>query len=652
MTSKAQITWDDSGQPHSPQFADVYFSQSGGLLETQYVFIEGNRLAMRFAALKSGETLVIGETGFGTGLNLLCAWQLFEQVAPQGAWLHLISAEQYPLSADDLTRALKLWPSLKPLSDELLANWRGIYTGFQRLVLSRGRVLLDLLLGDAATCFAQLDGKVDAWFLDGFAPAKNPAMWSEALFAQIARLSSPSATLATFTSAGFVRRGLQAAGFSVEKVPGFAAKREVLRGHLAKAAAPVYQAPWFARPPRVQGSEVLVIGAGLAGSASAASLAARGYSVTVLERHGKVAAEASGNPQGVLYFRPSPHQTPMSELLLSGFGLALRHLQALPRGRDWDACGVLQLPVRSKDEAQQRLLADAFSACGLLRAVSRDEAQMLAGVQLVSGGLFYPDGAWVRPQALCRALLHSPLITVKLHQEALTLRRSNGLWQVRSGAKLLGEAPLLVLANATEAKRFTQTASLPLKPIRGQLTLAPQTKASGELKAVLCGEGYISPALRDLHCLGASFNFKRSDLEPSFAEQQENLERLREISPDLFERLALSPAAGLLENRVALRCTSPDYLPLIGPAADAEAFARTYAALSKNANKRLTEPCPWQDGLYINTAHGARGLASTLLAGELLAAWINQEPLPVPLKVAEACHPNRFVLRRLIRGEA
>ncbi|KXU39001.1 FAD-dependent cmnm(5)s(2)U34 oxidoreductase [Ventosimonas gracilis] len=649
----AQLAWDAAGLPYSAQFDDVYFSRSGGLTETQQVFIEGNDLNARFAALKDGQTLVIGETGFGTGLNFLCAWQLFEQLAPKGARLHFISAEKYPLSRADLTRALALWPSLKHFSDQLLANWRGIYSGFQRLVLGGGRVLLDLLLGDAATSFAQLDAQVDAWFLDGFTPAKNPLLWSEALFAQIARLSCKQATFATFTSAGTVRRGLQAAGFAVHKVQGFAGKREMLRGHLAKTAPMVWQPPWFARPPQVAGREVLVIGAGLAGCASAASLAARGYAVTLLERHGQIAAEGSGNPQGVLYFRPSPHDTPMSQWLLSGFGFCLRQLQLLPRGRDWDACGLLQLPLRSKDAVQQALLAEAFSHSGLLKAVSREEAEALAGVKLASGGLFYPDGAWVRPQALCRALIYSPLIELKLHQEALHLARTaSGLWQVRSGNKLLGEAPLLVLANATEAKRFTQTALLPLKPIRGQLTTVEQTEASAALKTVLCGEGYISPALRGVHSLGASFNFKRSDLEPSFSEQQENLERLREISPDLLARLNLSSSAGRLKNRVALRCTSPDYLPLIGPLADFAEFARAYAPLSKNANKRLSEPCPWLDGLYVNCAHGARGLASTLLAGELLAAWINAEPLPVPRSVANACHPNRFALRRLIRGES
>jgi len=212
MTKPAQLEWDTDGQPYSAQFGDVYFSRSGGLLETQQVFIEGNDLAARFAALSAGQTLVIGETGFGTGLNFLCAWQLFEQLAPSAARLHFISAEQYPLTREDLAKALKLWPSLQVFADELLLNWQGIYLGFQRLFLRGGRVLLDVLLDDATSAFAQLDGKIDAWFLDGFAPAKNPSMWSEALFAQIARLSSIGTSFATFTSAGLVRRGLQGVG--------------------------------------------------------------------------------------------------------------------------------------------------------------------------------------------------------------------------------------------------------------------------------------------------------------------------------------------------------------------------------------------------------------------------------------------------------
>lgn len=152
----------------------MYFSDQSGLDETRYVFLEQNHLQQRFAALPEGGRLVIGETGFGTGLNFLCAWQLFDHHAAPGARLHFVSVEKYPLSYADLQRALALWPELKPWADQLLAQYVAIHQGFQRLVLDAGRVTLTLLIGDALEQLPQLDAQVDAWFLDGFAPAKTP----------------------------------------------------------------------------------------------------------------------------------------------------------------------------------------------------------------------------------------------------------------------------------------------------------------------------------------------------------------------------------------------------------------------------------------------------------------------------------------------
>ncbi|HDP3375320.1 tRNA (5-methylaminomethyl-2-thiouridine)(34)-methyltransferase MnmD, partial [Pseudomonas aeruginosa] len=243
----AQLDWDENGQPLSRAFGDVYFSRHSGLNETRHVFLATNRLAERFAALGDGEVLCIGETGFGTGLNFLCAWQLFERVAPAGARLEFVSVEKFPLAAADLRRALALWPELAPWSEALLDQYLAVHPGFQRLAFAGGRVGLTLLLGDALECLPQLDARVDAWFLDGFAPAKNPDMWSPALFAELARLSAPQATLGTFTSAGFVRRGLIEAGFAMQRVPGYGQKREMLGGTYQGPPANAGK-PWYARP--------------------------------------------------------------------------------------------------------------------------------------------------------------------------------------------------------------------------------------------------------------------------------------------------------------------------------------------------------------------------------------------------------------------
>jgi len=656
ITQHAQIDWDEHGNPHSRAFADVYFSSESGLDETRHVFLVQNDLRNRFGALPAGGRLVIGETGFGTGLNFLCAWQLFEECARADARLHFVSVEKYPLSRDDLQRALTLWPELSRFSEPLLEQYVAVHEGFQRLVFDGGRVTLTLLIGDVLDMLPQLDGQIDAWFLDGFAPAKNPEMWTPELFAELARLAAPGSTIGTFTSTGWVRRALNAAGFKMKRTPGIGHKWEVLRGTFIDwpqdVPKPAAAKPWFGRPAPIQGQrKALVIGAGLAGCATAGSLAARGWQVSLLERHADVAQEASGNPQGVLYLKLSAHGTALSQLILSGFGHTRRLLERLQRGTDWDACGVLQLGFNDKEAERQAQLAAAFSR-ELLHVLNRPEAEARAGITLASGGLYFPEGGWVHPPALCRFQATGANIQLMPHHDVVELRREGDLWQAWDGERLLDQAPVVVLAAAAEVKRFPPSADLPLKRIRWQITRLAQTEASQVLGTVVCAEGYIAPVRLGEHTLGASFNFKSDDLTPTVADHLDNLQLLQEISSDLVERLGAEhlPPEQLL-GFAGFRCTSPDYLPIVGPLADRDAFLDAYAVLGKDARQVPDIPCPWLDGLYINSGHGSRGLITAPLSGELLAAWLDNEPLPLPRSVAEACHPNRFMLRGLIRGK-
>lgn len=650
--SHAQLDWDDQGRPHSRVFDDVYFSDKSGLEETRYVFLEQNRLQARFAALPVGGRLVIGETGFGTGLNFLCAWQLFEQHAVAGARLHFVSVEKYPLSPPDLQRALALWPELAPFAEQLLAQYIAIHQGFQRMVLDHGRVTLTLLIGDALEQLPQLDAQVDAWFLDGFAPAKNPDMWTAELFAELARLAAPGSTISTFTSTGWVRRLINAAGFKMKRTPGIGHKWEILRGEFlgwpADTPAAAAAKPWFARPPALTGERTaLVIGGGLAGCATAASLAARGWQVSLLERHAALAQEASGNPQGVLYLKLSAHGTALSQMIVAGFGYTRRVLQHLQRGVDWDGCGVLQLAFDAKEAQRQAHLAEAF-APDLLHLLDREQAEAQAGIALAHGGLFFPEGGWVHPPALCNWQAQQAGVTVLPLHDVLDLRRVEGAWQAWDGERLLASASVVVLAGAAEVKRF---ADMPLKRIRGQITRLPQTAASQALATVVCAEGYVAPPRLGEHTLGASFDFNNNDLTPTLAEHSGNLALLHEISTDLAQRLhADRLPLDTLQGRAAFRCTSPDYLPIVGPLADSPAFAEAYASLRKDARQVPDVPCPWREGLYVNSGHGSRGLITAPLSAELLAAWLDNEPLPLPRSVAEACHPNRFAVRGLIRS--
>jgi tRNA 5-methylaminomethyl-2-thiouridine biosynthesis bifunctional protein len=296
-------------------------------------------------------------------------------------------------------------------------------------------------------------------------------------------------------------------------------------------------------------------------------------------------------------------------------------------------------------------LAEAFSP-ELLLLLDRTQAQARAGIALQSGGLFYPQGGWVHPPALCRYQVGAANIQLMTHRDVVELRRENGLWQAWDGDRLLESATVVVLAGAAEVKRFPASSELPLKRIRGQITRLKETDASQSLSTVVCAEGYVAPGRLGEHTLGASFDFTCDDLTPTTAEHLGNLDLLREISEDLADRLnvdQLTPEQ--LEGRAAFRCTSPDYLPIVGPLADRTAFLTAYAVLGKDARQVPETQCPWIDGLYINSGHGSRGLITAPLSGELIAAWLDNEPLPLPRAVAEACHPNRFMLRQLIRGK-
>lgn len=659
MTSsppQADLTWTDDGQPFSTVFGDVYFSRDSGLEETRHVFLQHNHLAERWARLHAGAAFCIAETGFGTGLNFLCAWQLWDQCAPPGCHLHFVSTEKYPLTRGDLRRALALWPELQRWADQLLGQYDDLASGWQHFSFADGRVRLTLLIGDLLETLGQLDAAVDAWFLDGFAPAKNPDMWQPALYETMARLSAADATVATFTSVGDVRRGLQAVGFAMHKVKGYGRKREMLAGILTERSAPIWSPPWYARPTwRPDERTALVIGAGLAGCSTAFALARRGWSVTVIERHPGEAQEASGNPQGILYCKLSAHPTSLSRFVQASYAYCLRLLrERLPHdGSNWEACGILQLAADEKDQARLQAIAANGYPDSFLHWVDASQASALAGVRIERGGLYFPEGGWVHPPSLCRSLLNQPNISLLASHEAIQLRQdeSAGWSAIGSKGETLASAAVAVVCGAADSLRFEQTAHLPLKAIRGQITHVPATEASRALRSVLCAEGYVSPARNAEHHVGASFRFDRTDCEPSVEESLSNLQLLPSLSADFAQSLgaaALDPAQ--LKARAALRCTTPDYLPAIGPLVDVQAFNERYAILRKDAARKLDAPAPWLDGLYVNAAHGSRGLLSAPLSGELIAAWIEGEPLPLPRPVAEAVHPSRFLLRALVRG--
>ncbi|WP_078083946.1 bifunctional tRNA (5-methylaminomethyl-2-thiouridine)(34)-methyltransferase MnmD/FAD-dependent 5-carboxymethylaminomethyl-2-thiouridine(34) oxidoreductase MnmC [Microbulbifer mangrovi] len=663
----AELEWRDNGQPVSSAFDDIYFSTASGLEETRHVFLGENHLPERWAKLPSGASFTIGETGFGTGLNFLAAWQLWRQRAPENARLHFVSVEKYPLHPRDLARALAMWPELAELSRELIAQYPSyLAPGVHRLCFSAG-VNLTLVIGEASRGFEQLllddphrDSLVDAWFLDGFAPSKNPDMWSQDLFQAIAGLSAANATFATFTCAGIVKRGLKSVGFALQKVPGFGRKREMLRGEftLSSDAAPHahHVTPWHLPPvAHKKPATVAVIGAGIAGAATARALAERNIHVTVFEQGEAPGSGASGNDQGILYAKLSPKPGPNGDFNLLALQFAQRFYPAVcPAAVHFD--GLLQLAQTEKEQQLQQQIVEQLSLGGdaeLAQPVTAEQASELAGVSLQAPGLFFPKAGWLQPKQVCTALLQHPNIETRFNAPVTDTRYIADQWQLDvsgNGRALSFDA--LVLCTANFNRHFPQTAPLPLQPIRGQVSFAQATEASQHLKLALCGEGYIAPAAaRDghpSHSFGATFKLKQTDTEIRAEEHRENLHTLASLLPEI----AHSFEDQLLSGRAALRAATPDYLPMAGPVADWDQLEDTYQALRKNRKQLVDRRTPYQPQLYVLAGLGSRGFTYAPLAAEVIASWIAGEVIPVSEELVKALHPMRFAIRALGKNRA
>ncbi len=654
----ARLDWNEAGTPVSSDFGDVYFSNDNGLSETRYVFLQQNRLPARFSHHDS-DSFVIGETGFGTGLNFLATMAAFLEQAPQsgnGSRLHFISFEKYPLTQRDLSKALAAWPELAPLSQDLIAQWPQPVQGCHRLQFAKGRIRLDLWFGDIKEMLPQVPhqegGLVDAWYLDGFSPAKNPEMWTQALFDGLARLARPDASIATFTCAGFVRRGLIAAGFAMKKVKGHGSKREMLTGDRTDKQPMQTIAPWYARPAGPDG-EVLIIGGGIASAMTALSLVERGRKVTILCEGHEPATGASGNRQGALYPLLNGEHDALSRFYSLAFGYARQRLLALAERHPiaFDLCGVVQLGYDDKSSAKLAKMGQGPFPPELIHSLSATEAERIAGLPSGHGGVSYPLGGWLCPADLTRAAIReaqaSGLLQVEYDAPITTIDERADGWRVESDTGRHWQAPILVVAAGHQLPALLPFAELPLYPVRGQVSHVPTTASLSRLKTVLCYDGYLTPAHNHQHCIGASYGRNQNSLEFRAEEQQQNQARLQACLPDQIWPAEVDISGN--EARVGVRCASRDHLPVVGPIARLANLADHYAQLQRD--QQNAAPLPLHPGLYVLGALGSRGLCSAPLCGELLASEICGDPLPLSADLLEALHPARYWVRKLLKGK-
>ena len=632
----APLAFDAAGVPWSPRYGDIYHSADSGPGQARHVFLGGNDLPHRWRGLQAFSIL---ETGFGMGLNFLATLQAWRNDAQRCARLHYVAVEKHPFTVESLASLHVRYAELEDLASELRTAWPMLVPGVHRLSLAGGRVLLTLALGDVAALLPRLVLSADAIYLDGFAPARNPGMWSVAIIKALAKKAHPGTTLSTYSAAAAVRHALEGEGFDCEKRPGFGHKRDMLCAR--------YAPRWPPRRAALGGGAVhrrhaLVIGAGLAGAAICERLASRGWQIELLESAPAPASGGSGLHAGAFHPHVSPDDCLLSRLSRNAYlqGLARWHaLEAAGQHIGWARCGVLQLPRAGEDWLIRTLAALAYPG-GYAEYLPVDRANALAGLRVSGGGCWFAQGGWLRAPTLVAAQLAAGQANTRARfgQSVHRLVRHSGRWQaLAQDGRVIAAAPVAVLANAEGAQALACLGA-PLRRIRGRLSLLAHA-LPGAPRIVISGTGYVLPPVDGMLVAGSTYEPEEAPAQSASEAYAGNLARLLRLLPDFSA--GLSPVAQT--GNYAERAVARDRLPLVGAVPDID------AAGAGIAGGRLAE-LPRMPDLYCATGFGSRGIIWSALAGELLASQLEGEPLPVESDLAAAIDPGRFALRALRHG--
>jgi tRNA 5-methylaminomethyl-2-thiouridine biosynthesis bifunctional protein len=583
---------DDTGMIYGDDFQDTYFSRDNGLAETQLVFLEGCGLP---SAWTQKSCFVIGELGFGTGLNVLATWALWNKTRPKGGVLHIITVEGFLLESHQAHAAHKKWPELKHLSDQLIAKWPTRSYGAQRVWFPIDGICITFLIGPCEDMLKRMQFAADCWFLDGFAPSRNPDMWSTGVFSQIARLCAPHARLATYSVAGVVKSGLREAGFEVARLAGFGSKRQRLQARLSGLAPQQVQRPKTA----------IIIGGGIAGASVAAALTRRGITIDLFDDDPSSAVKASGNPIALVMPRLDRGDTVEARFFRSAYLMALEAYGGM--GAAFQRTGVHE--VRAPDTEALRLI-DLGQDPPL--PISHLSPSARGGLDHKQGGLVCPDLALTYLKQ--GATIH-PVRVAHLQTEG-------GIWRaIDASGHCLATADICIIANGPRSAELSDLGSY-LRGRLGQISWAPLTDNTPVTP--ISGGAYGAPFQNRL-VFGATFD--PCDLmgpvpAVSATSHARNQNMLAQIAPDLAQHLQINKAAG----RVAIRATTPDQMPIAG---------------------RLNGG---EEGKFIVCGLGSRGFTSAFLCAEIIASQACNEPSPVEAAVANALAPDRFAKRAAKRA--
>ena len=639
----AEIEWCE-GQPYSPEYDDIYYSKAGGREESEYIFLKQNNLPERWG---QADQFIIAETGFGTGLNFILTLKAWAESANKNAKLHYIGIEKHPVSPDDISRMSQLWPDLFDYFEELLSVYPLPLEGVHTRTILDGRVYVHFYFMDVVDALKNRQLAADAWYLDGFGPAKNHDLWSHQVFKLLAQNSKTGTTLSTYTCAGSVRRGLTESGFEVTKAKGHGNKREMITAVAQQGSAYQSKSPWYEIPSfDIQNKSVVVIGAGLAGLSVAWSFVQRGWQVTVIDKHEQVAQEASGNAAGLVLPRLSIDNKQDSMFYSSAFLYAINQLDKLQQVVDdkfWFNDGVFSIIKQGKVSAIIEKYDYPESFIKLLNYKDVPEWLCPESKEV----FLYPAAGWASPVKICEAMVEAcagmlTRLTADIHE----LKHVDNEWQLLnfSGETIL-TSKIVVIANGNGVNKIDMTSWLPISSVRGQVTEISSSDKSVGIKHALSFDAYVTPEYNGIHYLGASYSPDNKTKELLEEDQIENFSRLHNVAPEIFSY------PSKLNGRVGFRAVSIDRMPIVGAVPDKQAFKMLYKELHHGKPVEYYKKGEHQPGLYISGAHGSRGMCSCFLSAEIIASMVESSPLPIGKNVADAINPARFLIRDLKRNQ-
>lgn len=580
------VIWTDEG-PRSSLYGDIYFSPQDGLAESRAVFLQGCGLPGAWAGRRH---FTVAELGFGSGLNIAALLQLWDRHRPTGARLHVFSVEAHLMTKENAARALAAWPELAAHAQPLIAAWPAARRGFHRIDAPQFGAVIDIALMEAGEALSEWQGAADAWFLDGFAPSANPAMWRDEVLAMVAARSAPGARAATFTVAGQVRRGLGHCGFVVDKRPGHGRKRERLEARLTGAP-----------PDDGTPGKIVIVGAGIAGASLARAFASEGADVEVMA--GAPAPAASGNPAALVTPAFDAGGGDRARLYADAFDRALGLYRTLPEAVL--AHGVLQLAQNDRDAARFAAVSgqDVF-APGSLRPLGAPEVEDRLGEPSRTDGLSIDDGLVIEPAAVLGTWLGAEPRTDPVQ----TIRRGPAGWRLalESGQEIVAET--LVLAAGWGARALAP--DLDFGAVRGQASWV----AHGKAVAPAAFGAYAIP-MRGGLLFGATHDRGDTGCDVRPADHERNIKALAQARPVL----AASIDSARVEGRAAIRAATADRLPHAGAIAP---------------------------GLFVLSGLGSRGFTTAPLLAEHVCALALGRPSPLAASLAAMVDPSRRVKKR------